>query len=199
MPLGGMAADRHHLRQSFVAAFMLLEFAAMGALSTAALDACVRRPRRGLRDPHRLGIMDRIRVHALSVPGMPAYDTSSRRTCSRASSSRSCQHPRRLARGSASARTCSAGSGPRRCCSRLPSSPPRSPGRFYFFDAPYDQILFSGQTGMSDVTETLRQPLSRSSLASSSCTAWPLGGFRAAGLPGDVHRRRWGSGGACLH
>lgn len=75
MLLGGMAAIGTIFGNPFVAAFMLLEFAAMGALPVAALVPAFVSLGAGYVTLVGWGWWTGFGVHVLSVPGLPAYDT----------------------------------------------------------------------------------------------------------------------------
>ncbi len=75
MLLGGMAAIGTIFGNPFVAAFMLLEFAAMGALPVAALVPAFVSLGAGYVTLVGWGSWTGFGVHVLSVPGLPAYDT----------------------------------------------------------------------------------------------------------------------------
>jgi H+/Cl- antiporter ClcA len=75
MLLGGMAAIGTIFGNPFVAAFMLLEFAAMGALPAAALVPAFVSLGAGYVTLVGWGTWTGFGVHVLSVPGLPAYPT----------------------------------------------------------------------------------------------------------------------------
>jgi H+/Cl- antiporter ClcA len=75
MLLGGMAAIGTIFGNPFVAAFMLLEFAAMGALPAAALVPAFVSLGAGYVTLVGWGSWTGFGVHVLSVPGLPAYPT----------------------------------------------------------------------------------------------------------------------------
>jgi H+/Cl- antiporter ClcA len=75
MLLGGMAAIGTIFGNPFVAAFMLLEFGAMGALPSAALVPAFVSLGAGYVTLVGWGSWTGFGVHVLSVPGMPAYPT----------------------------------------------------------------------------------------------------------------------------
>jgi H+/Cl- antiporter ClcA len=75
MLLGGMAAIGTIFGNPFVAAFMLLEFAAMGAVPSAALVPAFVSLGAGYVTLVGWGSWTGFGVHVLSVPGLPAYDS----------------------------------------------------------------------------------------------------------------------------
>jgi len=75
MLLGGMAAIGTIFGNPFVAAFMLLEFAAMGALPVAALVPAFVSLGAGYVTLVGWGSWTGFGVHVLSVPGLPAYNS----------------------------------------------------------------------------------------------------------------------------
>ena len=75
MLLGGMAAIGTIFGNPFVAAFMLLEFAAMGAVPAAALVPAFVSLGAGYVTLVGWGSWTGFGVHVLSVPGLPAYPT----------------------------------------------------------------------------------------------------------------------------
>jgi H+/Cl- antiporter ClcA len=157
MLLGGMAAIGTIFGNPFVAAFMLLEFAAMGAVPAAALVPAFVSLGAGYVTLVGWGSWTGFGVHALSVPGMPAYDTIAPEDL--------------LAAVIVGVIVAVLAALARELGERTDLLSYRRPtpvlfiaaiitaavawGAAEFFDVPYDQILFSGQTGMAGlVTET---------------------------------------------
>jgi H+/Cl- antiporter ClcA len=157
MLLGGMAAIGTVFGNPFVAAFMLLEFAAMGAVPTAALIPAYVSLGAGYVTLVGWGTWTGFGVHALSVPGLPAYDSIK---------------PEDLIAGVIVALIVAVlAAVARELGERTDLLGRRRPTVVLFaaaaltaaiawavataFDVPYDQILFSGQTGMAGlITET---------------------------------------------
>lgn len=151
MLLGGMAAIGTVFGNPFVAAFMLLEFAAMGALPAVALVPAFVSLGAGYITLVGWGTWTGFGLHTLSVPGLPAYDTI---------------QPEDLFAGLLVAVVVSVLAAlARELGERTDLIGRKRPTAVLFaaavitalvawavvtvFDVPYDQILFSGQTGMS--------------------------------------------------
>lgn len=157
MLLGGMAAIGTIFGNPFVAAFMVLEFAAMGAVPAAALVPAYVALGAGYVTLIGWGSWTGFGVHALSVPGMPEYTTI---------------EPDDLVASVVVALIVAVlAAVARELGERTDLLGRKRPtavlllaaavtaliawGAFAMFDVPYDQILFSGQTGMAGlVTET---------------------------------------------
>jgi H+/Cl- antiporter ClcA len=157
MLLGGMAAIGTVFGNPFVAAFMLLEFAAMGAVPAAALVPALVSLGAGYLTLVGWGSWAGFGVHTLSVPGLPTYDTVK---------------PDDLFAGLIVALVVAVlAAGARELGERTELVGKHRPTLVLFavaiataliawvaatgFDVPYDQILFSGQSGMAGlVTET---------------------------------------------
>jgi H+/Cl- antiporter ClcA len=157
MLLGGMAAIGTVFGNPFVAAFMLLEFAAMGAVPAAALVPALVSLGAGYLTLVGWGSWAGFGVHTLSVPGLPTYDTVK---------------PDDLFAGLIVALVVAVlAAGARELGERTELVGRHRPTLVLFavaiataliawvaatgFDVPYDQILFSGQSGMAGlVTET---------------------------------------------
>jgi H+/Cl- antiporter ClcA len=150
MLLGGMAAIGTVFGNPFVAAFMLLEFAAMGAVPAAALLPAFVSLGAGYITLVGWGTWTGFGVHALSVPGLPAYDSI---------------QPKDLVAALVVAVVVAVLAAlARELGERTDVLGQRMPTVvllgaavltaaiawfvFRVFDVPYDQILFSGQTGM---------------------------------------------------
>jgi H+/Cl- antiporter ClcA len=157
MLLGGMAAIGTVFGNPFVAAFMLLEFAAMGAVPAAALVPALVSLGAGYLTLVGWGSWAGFGVHTLSVPGLPTYDTVK---------------PDDLFASLIVALVVAVlAAGARELGERTELVGKHRPTLVLFavaiataliawvaatgFDVPYDQILFSGQSGMAGlVTET---------------------------------------------
>lgn len=157
MLLGGMAAIGTIFGNPFVAAFMLLEFAAMGAVPAPALVPAFVALGSGYVTLIGWGTWTGFGVHALSVPGMPSYPTV--------------EPDDLIAAVIVAIIVAVLAALARELGERTDLVGQKRPtpillvaavltaliawGAFAFFDVPYDQILFSGQSGMAGlVTET---------------------------------------------
>lgn len=153
MLLGGMAAIGTVFGNPFVAAFMLLEFAAMGAAPAAVLLPCFVALGAGYITLVGWGSWTGFGVHSLTVPGLPSYETI---------------HPTDLLAGLLVAIVVAILAAlARELGERTDVLAGKRPTAVLLavaiitagvailvttvFDVPYNQILFSGQTGMTSL------------------------------------------------